>query len=59
MLVVHLGKLVWRGRSKVPDEVQIDFGHSLSAQGETVLAAGASAGANYKVTSKWNKTSED
>ncbi len=41
-----------------PDEVQIEFGLSLSANAGTVLVAGVSAGANYKVTLKWNKASE-
>lgn len=41
-----------------PDEVQVEFGLSLSANAGTVLVAGASAGANYKVTLKWTKTSE-
>ena len=42
-----------------PDEVQVEFGLSLSAQAGAVLVAGASAGANYKVTLKWNRTSEE
>src|SRR5215218_7943880 len=42
-----------------PDEVQVEFGLSLSAQAGAVLVAGASAGANYKVTLKWTKTSEE
>lgn len=42
-----------------PDEVQIEFGLSLSANCGAVLVAGASAGANYKVTLKWQKVSEE
>jgi hypothetical protein len=42
-----------------PDEVQVEFGLSLSANAGAVLVAGASAGANYKVTLKWTKTSEE
>jgi len=42
-----------------PDEVQVEFGLSLNAQAGAVLVAGASAGANYKVTLKWTKTSEE
>lgn len=42
-----------------PDEVQVEFGLSLSAQAGAVLVAGASAGANYKVTLKWTKTSKE
>src|SRR5215216_6064041 len=42
-----------------PDEVQVEFGLSLSASAGAVLVAGASAGANYKVTLKWTKTSEE
>jgi hypothetical protein len=42
-----------------PDEVQVEFGLSLSAQAGAVLVAGASAGANYKVTLKWKKASEE
>jgi len=41
-----------------PDEVQVEFGLSLSAQAGAVLVAGASAAANYKVTLKWTKASE-
>ena len=42
-----------------PDEVQVEFGLSLSAQAGAILVAGASAGANYKVTLKWNKRTEE
>ncbi len=42
-----------------PDEVQVEFGLSLSAQAGAVLVAGASAGANYKVTLKWKKAPEE
>ena len=42
-----------------PDEVQIEFGLTLSANVGTVLVAAGSAGANYKVTLKWNKTSKE
>src|SRR5215204_7750484 len=42
-----------------PDEVQVEFGLSLSANAGAILVAGASAGANYKVTVKWTKTSEE
>ena len=42
-----------------PDEVQVEFGLSLSANVGAVLVAGASAGANYKVTLKWTKSSEE
>ena len=41
-----------------PDEVQVEFGLSLSANAGAILVAGASAGANYKVTIKWTKSSE-
>ncbi len=51
-----IGKL--RSIADSPDEVQVEFGLTLSAQAGAVLVAGASAGANYKVTLKWNKTSE-
>jgi len=44
--------------SESPDEVQVEFGLSLSANAGAVLVAGASAGAHYKVTLKWNKTSQ-
>ncbi len=39
-------------------EVQVEFGLNLSANVGAVLVAGASAGANYKVTLKWTKASE-
>ncbi len=48
-----------RGIAYPPDEVQIEFGLSLSANAGAVLVAGASAGANYKVTLKWAKTPDD
>jgi Trypsin-co-occurring domain 1 len=48
-----------RGIADSPDEVQVEFGLSLSAQAGVVLMAGASAGANYKVTLKWTKSSEE
>jgi hypothetical protein len=51
-----IGKL--RSIADSPDEVQIEFGLTLSAQAGAVLVAGASAGANYKVTLKWTKTSK-
>ncbi len=51
-----IGKL--RSIADSPDEVQIEFGLTLSANAGAVLVAAASAGANYKVTLKWNKTSE-
>ena len=41
-----------------PDEVQVEFGLSLNAQAGAILVAGASAGANYKVTLTWKKASE-
>ena len=49
-----IGRL--RNIADSPDEVQVEFGLTLSAQAGAVLVAGASAGANYKVTLKWNKT---
>jgi Trypsin-co-occurring domain 1 len=52
-----IGKL--RSIADSPDEVQVDFGLTLSAQAGAVLVAGASAGANYKVTLKWTKTPEE
>jgi hypothetical protein len=48
-----------RGIADSPDEVQVEFGLSLSAQAGVVLMAGANAGANYKVTLKWTKSSEE
>lgn len=42
-----------------PDEVQVEFGLTLSANVGAVLVAAGSAGANYKVTLKWNKASEE
>jgi hypothetical protein len=39
--------------------VQVEFGLTLSANVGVVLVAGGSAGANYKVTLKWNKMSEE
>jgi Trypsin-co-occurring domain 1 len=42
-----------------PDEVHVEFGLSLSAQAGAILVAGASAGANYKVTLKWTKASQE
>jgi len=42
-----------------PDEVHVEFGLSLSAQAGAILVAGASAGANYKVTLKWTKTRDE
>src|ERR687889_455259 len=48
-----------RSIADAPDEVQVEFGLSLSAQAGAVLVAGASAGANYKVTLKGNRTSEE
>jgi hypothetical protein len=48
-----------RGLADSPDEVQVEFGLSLSAEVGAILVAGASAGANYKVTLKWTKTSEE
>jgi hypothetical protein len=42
-----------------PDEVQVEFGLSLSANAGAMLVTGASAGANYKVTLKWTKASEE
>ena len=47
-----------RGIADSPDEVQVEFGLTLNAQAGAVLAA-ASAGANYKVTLKWKKASEE
>jgi len=49
----------FRSIADSPDEVQVEFGLSLSAQAGAVLVAGASAGANYKVTLKWNRTLEE
>ncbi len=51
-----IGRL--RSIADPPDEVQIEFGLTLSANVGAVLVAGASAGANYKVTLKWAKASE-
>ena len=48
-----------RSISESPDEVQVEFGLSLSASAGAVLVAGISAGANYKITLKWKKTSEE
>ncbi len=45
--------------SEAPEEVQVEFGLSLSANAGAVLVAGVSAGANYKVTLKWKKASEE
>jgi len=52
-----IGRL--RNIADSPDEVQVEFGLSLSASVGTVLVAAGSAGANYKVTLKWNKMSEE
>jgi len=43
-----------RGIADSPDEVQVEFGLTLSAKAGAVLAS-ADAGANYKVTLKWSK----
>ncbi len=51
-----IGRL--RSMADSPDEVQVEFGLSLSANAGAILVAGASAGANYKVTLKWTKASE-
>jgi hypothetical protein len=48
-----------RSISESPDEVQVEFGLGLSGSAGAVLVAGVSAGANYKVTLKWKKTSEE
>jgi hypothetical protein len=48
-----------RSIADTPDEVQVEFGLTLSANVGAVLVAAGSAGANYKVTLKWNKTSEE
>ena len=48
-----------RSISDAPEEVQIEFGLSLNANAGVVLVAGVSAGANYKVTLKWKKASEE
>lgn len=42
-----------------PDEVQVEFGLTLSANVGAVLVAAGSAGANYKVTLKWSKAPEE
>lgn len=47
-----------RNIADAPDEVQVEFGLSLSANVGTVLVAGGSAGANFKVTLRWNKVAE-
>ena len=53
-----IGRL--RSIADSPDEVQVEFGLTLSANVGAVLVAAGSAGANYKVTLKWrNKTSEE
>jgi hypothetical protein len=52
-----IGKL--RDIADPPDEVQVEFGLSLSANVGAVLVAGASAGANYKVTLKWTKETSE
>ena len=52
-----IGRL--RNIADSPDEVQVEFGLTLSANVGVVLVAGGSAGANYKVTLKWNKMSEE
>ncbi|MDQ3965616.1 MAG: hypothetical protein M3246_04065 [Actinomycetota bacterium] len=51
-----IGRL--RSMADSPDEVQVEFGLSLSANVGAVLVAGAGAGANYKVTLTWKKASE-
>ena len=51
-----IGRL--RSTADSPDEVQVEFGLSLSANVGAILVAGASAGANYKVTLTWKKASE-
>ncbi len=50
-----IGKL--RGMAQAPDEVEVEFGLSLSAQAGAVLAA-ASTTANYKVTLTWRQPKE-
>jgi hypothetical protein len=52
-----IGKL--RSIADPPDEVQVEFGLSLSANVGALLVAGASAGANYKVTLKWTKEASE
>jgi hypothetical protein len=52
-----IGKL--RSIADPPDEMQVEFGLSLSANVGAVLVAGASAGANYKVTLKWTKEASE
>src|SRR5215203_5143915 len=52
-----IGKL--RDIADPPDEVQVEFGLSLRASVGAVLVAGASAGANYKVTLKWTKEASE
>ncbi len=51
-----IGRL--RSMADSPDEVQVEFGLSLSANVGAVLVAGEGAGANYKVTLTWKKASE-
>jgi hypothetical protein len=57
-LVSKLQKSIADSPGEPPDQVQIEFGLILNAQAGAVLAA-ASAGANYKVTLTWKKTSEE
>jgi hypothetical protein len=52
-----IGRL--RSIADSPDEVQVEFGLTLSASAGAILVAGASAGANYKITLKWKKASEE
>jgi len=52
-----IGRL--RNIADSPDEVQVEFGLTLSANVGVVLVAGGSAGANYNVRLKWNKKSEE
>ena len=52
-----IGRL--RNIADSPDEVEVEFGLTLSANVGVVLVAGGSAGANYKVRLKWHKTSEE
>ena len=52
-----VGKLraIGDAAGNAPDEVQVEFGIVLSAEAGAVLAA-ASAGANYKVTMTWKRS---
>ena len=46
-----------RGISDPPEEVQVEFGLSLSAEASAVLAS-ASTSAHYRVTLRWERAAE-